>query len=219
MVATESARKNIPVVLSHTREQFQTSVAGNILGINQGALKLLAKNMLGEEPKGSDSAVLWALRGLSRDDAAKELKKIPKGKLGKTSIKSILDNLFSLPRVVVMQAQIRHDIDKESRKSQGILSFQLEVDRPVGQTKIRNDDDFLSCVIVVGSSERRLFLAHSEVSIPRSNKKTLIEKEIPFDWEKAKADAAGEGGEALVHVRLLLDSVRGMDIEMQLKLE
>lgn len=127
-------------------------------------------------------------------------------------IKSILDKVYSLPQVIVSEAQIRHEIDKASGKSGGILSLKLEVDRPAP----KNRDDFLSCVIVLGTWERRMLLAQAEVSVGRSSKKTF-EKQIKFDWDAANADA-GEGG-GMIHLRILLDSVRGMDLEMSVKLQ
>lgn len=160
--------------------------------------------------------MLQSLRLLSRDDAAKELKKVPKGKLGNESLRTILDSLYSIPRVSLTESQVRHSVDKESGKSIGILRLKLEVDQNFNHSKKNEMDDFSTCVIVLGTLEQRMLLARTEFSTGHSKKNTSIEKEIKFDWDLANADG-GEGGGSIV-LRILQDNIRGMDLEAEVKL-
>lgn len=189
---------------------------GNSLGINREAVSILAKNFLGDAKGWSEELLLQSLRLLSRDDAAKELKKVPKGKLGKGSLRTILDSLYSIPRVLVTSAQLRHTVAKDSGKSVGILHLKLEVDKSSEHSKKKDTNDFSTCVIVLGTVEQRMLLAQTDFSIGHSAKTTSIEKEITFDWDVANADG-GEGGGSVV-LRILLDSVLGMDTETFVKL-
>jgi hypothetical protein len=158
--------------------------------------------------------LLQSLRSLSRNDAATELKKVPKGKLGNIPLRTILDALYSVPRVLVTDAQVQHAVDKESGKSIGTLRLKLEVDQH--HSKKKDMDNFSTCVIVLGTSKRRMLLAQTDFSIGYSKRNTSVEKEVKFDWDVANADG-GEGGGSVV-LRILQDSIRGMDSELQVKL-
>ena len=135
---------------------------------------------------------------------------MPKGKLG-SSIRAVLDSLYSIPKMTVKGAQITHAVDKTSRKSRGTLRLKIEVDRDKKQSKPNSGDNYLSLSLVLGTYERRMLLAQSEVSISRGGSRT-IDKEIEFDWDTANADG-GEGGGSVI-LGLLLDSIRGMDSEI-----
>ena len=186
------------------------------LGISRDAVHILATNILGNSKGWSDDMLLQALRLLSRDDATKELKKVPKGKLGNTSLRNVLDSLYSIPRVLVTSAQVRHTVEKGSGKAVGILHLELEVDQLSEHSGKRGTGGFPTCILVLGTSEQRMILAQNEFSISHSKRSISIEKQLSFDWDVANADG-GEGGGSVV-LRILYDSVRGMDSEINVKL-
>lgn len=174
-------------------------------GITKKSIDLLSKEVHSE----GDS--LWELRCLSRDEAADVFKKMPKGMLG-SPIRATLDSLFAIPKVTLTQARVTHNVDKVSGRSRGTLNVTVALDR----ASKHSTNDHATLSIVLGSLKQRLLLGYSEVSISRNGKWT-IDKEIDFDWESANADG-GEGGGYVV-LRLLLDSVRGVDSELLLRLQ
>lgn len=156
------------------------------------------------------------MRSRSRDVVAKELKKIPKGKLGNTPIRSLLDSLYAIPQVTVTETQIQHTTQKETGKSQGILRLKLEVQRDASNVKKDDKDEFATIVVVLGTRERRMILAQTDVAIGAFKTKMSMERELNFDWDVANADG-GEGGGSVI-LRILQDNTRGMDSEVQVKL-
>ena len=128
----------------------------------------------------------------------------------------MLDSLYSIPKVTVSEAKIRHITEKDSGKSRGVLQLKLEVERDTLNSKDNDAHEFASLVIVLGTFERRMLLVQINASLGRSKTVLSIEKELNFDWDAANADG-GEGG-GYVILRILRDSIRGMDLEMQIKL-
>jgi hypothetical protein len=114
---------------------------------------------------------------------------------------------------MIKDAQVTHKVDKKSGKSRGTLKLGIEVDRDSKQVK--NNNNFATLSLVLGSFEMRLLLGFAEVSISRTGKLS-IDKEIDFDWESANADG-GEGGGFII-LRIFLDGIRGMDSELAIKL-
>ena len=76
-------------------------------------------------------------------------------------------------------------------------------------------DEPVTLGIVVASYVSRRLLGYQEVAIGRNGSWTA-EKSIDFDWEAARSDG-GEGSGSVV-VRLLLDSIKGLDSELVVKL-
>jgi hypothetical protein len=178
-------------------------------GITQNSLDPLTRELDGPDCAGN---LLWNLRCFPRGKAASALKKLPKGKLS-LPIRSILDALYSIPKITIKNAQVTHKVDKTSGKGRGTLKLGIEVDRDGKQVK--NSDNFATLSLVLGSFERRLLLGFTEVSISREGKR-YIDKEIDFDWESANADG-GEGGGFII-LRMFLDRFRGMDSELAIGL-
>lgn len=173
-------------------------------GINNNAVEK-AINELGDE-----ASSLWELRNSSRANAEQLLKKInPKSK----GFASTLDSLYSLPKVTVLEAHIVHNVDKATAKSRGTLKLKIEVNRR--KRKGRQVDEPSTLGLVLGSANRRLLLGYHEVSINR-NGTWSIEKELDFDWDAARAD--GGEGSGVVILRLLLDSIKGLDSELSINL-
>lgn len=196
--------------------QLYANLLCEALSIHDDAASIISKNRFDESKGYSIEHVLQSMRRLSRDDAAKELKKIPKAKLGSSSIRDILDALYAIPLLLSARTEVLHSIDKESGKSVGTLRLKMDIEFQ-GSRSTRNDaDDFATFVVVVGTRTERILLAHLEFSVRRSGKIAIIENELNFDWNIANADA-GEGS-GLVVLRILQDRVRGMDTEMEIKL-
>jgi hypothetical protein len=173
-------------------------------GINNNAVEKATKEL------GDDASLLWELRNLSRANAEQLLKKInPRSK----GFASTLDSLYSLPKVTVLEAQIVHNVDKVTVKSRGTLKLKIEVNRQ--KRKGRQVDEPTTLGLVLGSANRRLLLDYHEVSINRSGTWS-IEKEFEFDWDAARSD--GGEGSGVVILRLLLDSVKGLDSELSINL-
>lgn len=156
------------------------------------------------------SSRLWELRSSSRADAEQLLKKInPKAK----GFGSTLDSLYSLPKVTVLESKIVHTVDKATVKSRGTLKLKIEVEKR--KRKGRQADEPRTLGIAMGSAKRRLLLGYQEVPMSR-NGTWSVEKEIEFDWDAARAD--GGEGSGVVVLRLLLDSIKGLDSEICINL-
>jgi hypothetical protein len=173
-------------------------------GIDNNAVEK-ATNELGDE-----ASLMWELRNSSRANAEQLLKKINRSSKG---FASTLDSLYSLPKVTVLEAHIVHNVDKATAKSRGTLKLKIEVNRR--QRKGRQVDEPTTLGLVLGSANRRLLLGYNEVSINR-NGTWSIEKELDFDWNAARAD--GGEGSGVVILRLLLDSIKGLDSERSINL-
>jgi hypothetical protein len=181
-------------------------------GVKQDSLDGLAKE-LGIARK--EKNLLWSLRHLPRDRVAGILNNTSKGKVG-SPIRSILDSLYSLPKVTVSEALVSHLVDKTNGKSRGTLKIVIQVDRDTNKSKnSARSDGFSSLAVLLGSFERRRLLAHTEMSVSQGGSRSVT-KEIDFDWDSANAD--GGEGEGFVILRLLLDNVRGMDSEVFIRL-
>ncbi len=197
--------------------QVKKCVVGDALGLHENAVASMSKNLFLDTNAHSSEQLLQSMRRLPRDETAKELKKLPKAKLGNLSSREILDALYAIPHVVATATEVLHTVDKESGNSVGTLRLKLEIDFHRERSKKNGrDDDFASFVVLLGTCERRMLLAQSEFSVGGSSQTTFIDKELNFDWKIANADA-GEGGGFMI-LRILQDRVRGMDIQMEIKL-
>ena len=195
------------------RLQVSTNPIMQLHGLTPKSVHALEKELQGEEA----TALLWKLRSMPREQAASILKKVPRGRGNQTPpLHHLLDSLYWIPSVKIQEAKITHTVDKASGKSRGQLQVRLEIDRG-GENAKKNapKDSFVSLTLALGSAQRRLLLGVKDVSLSRSGTWT-VEKTIDFDWESANADG-GQGGGVVV-LRLLLDSIRGMDAEQVIRL-
>lgn len=143
------------------------------------------------------------------------LKHIPKGKVGNSSTRGILDTLYAIPKVSVTSVKVEHSLDKESTKSVGVVMVEIEVDQEANPSR-KGRSEHVAIAIAIGTAERRLLLGQAEYSVGSSNKKSIIEKKIKFDWDRANAHG-GEGGGSIL-LKVLLDGYRGMDITQSVHL-
>lgn len=151
---------------------------------------------------------LWHLRHSPWSSVEQQLKKFGPRK-GKNS-NAALNVLYSYPKVTVTESKIEHNVDKATVKSKGILTLKLDIERKKGSL-----DEPITLGIVLSSFESRRLLGYQEVAIGR-NGFWSTEKSFEFDWEFARSD--GGKGNGVVTVRLLLDSVKGLDSELLVNL-
>ena len=162
------------------------------------------------------SNLLQILHTKTRDEAANIFKTVPKGKLG-VPIRQILDSLEKLPKVKVTEAKVTHTIDKDTRKSKGVLKVRLEVEQHVRGFHKDETSNFATLGLVLGTMGQRMLLAQGDVPVARgAQSNRLIEKQLDFDWDMANADGGEEGGSLLL--RLVHDSIRGLDSEIRIGL-
>lgn len=191
------------------------SVVTAVLGINEDVASTIIKNLFDGRTCESGEELLQTLRRLPRDKLAAELKKLPKTKLGNSSSREVLDSLYAIPFVVAVATEMLHTVEKETGKSVGTLRLKLEIDWNAEGSGSR-EVELATFVVVLGTKQRRMFLAQTEFSISASSRKTSIEKAISFDWNVANADG-GEGG-GFINLRILQDRYLGMDSTMQVRL-
>lgn len=111
-----------------------------------------------------------------------------------------------MPLVTVKEGKVYHEIDKATGRSLGTLKLTLSIER-----EKPHRDDFSTLSLVVGSFESQKLLASADVPVSRNGSWT-VEKKLQFDWKLANADGGEDGGHIVL--RLLLDSVRGLDSEI-----
>jgi replicative superfamily II helicase len=130
-----------------------------------------------------------------------------------------LNMLYNIPQIQLTEATINFDVDKVTKKSIGKLSVSIDIERTnprLNNSKERNDNSF-TLTLLLGSWNQRLLLANnSPIRISRFGKWT-IHKELTFDWEKANADGGQQGNKKVI-LRLLMDEVRGLDLEVFISL-
>lgn len=169
-----------------------------------GVSKKTADNAMRELGGGA----MWHLRHSSRPEAERLLKKFGPPKARNNT--SALNTLFSYPKVTVMESTISHNVDKVTVKSKGTLNLKIAIERKKGSF-----EEPITLGIVVASSKSRRLLGYEEISIGRNGNWT-VDKTIDFDWETARSE--GAAGKSAVIVRLLLDSVKGLDSELMMTL-
>jgi activating signal cointegrator complex subunit 3 len=170
---------------------------------------------------GADSSVLIGvrhlseLRALDRNQAATALQKaIKKNQQRTRSLDLALEYVYSLPMITVTQTEVSHGIGKTDCKLTGKLQVTVEVERIKGKTNNRINNkstDSMSLTLLVGSASQNFLLAQDNVRMGRFGKWTA-ERSLLFDWDSAKAD-----GNHLM-LRLLVDEVRGLDMEYMIQL-
>jgi hypothetical protein len=189
----------------------------SVLGLQEDAIRLLASSLGIETFHDAFEVELFQrLRSLPRAATAKELNNVLNGKLSSTSINRTLDALYAVPRVTPIETNVHHSLDNQSQKIMGCLRIKLEVDQHLNSSTTGSATNFATIIIVLGTMESRLLLGKAEFSIGRGGGKTVIEKEIMFDWNVAKANGGEDGGTMLLH--FLPDNIRGMDCGLLVKL-
>jgi hypothetical protein len=170
-------------------------------------------NQLTNQFGGDGSNLLWELRSLPRGESGELLRKIKTNQHAST-----LNSLYSIPKIAVKQAQVIHRIDKATVKSRGSLRIKIEIDREKNKKSMGKQGDAPIIIgLVLGSYTERILLAYSEITIGRSGKWS-IEKELEFDWNLARGDCGEDVPKRKIILRLLLDTIRGLDSEIAINL-
>jgi Sec63 Brl domain len=177
------------------------------------------------------------LRALPRKEALSLLQKMSSGLRKGTPFRSALDTLYSIPSFTLKSAVVVvQEVETASGKmSTGKLKLCLEIERDQ-PSQSRSDRSYhneqqqqqqqpLQVDLLLGSHPQRTILAKSTMTISRFGKWT-VNKELSFDWHMSKADGGGGGGTKsvggvggeVVVFRLLLDKLRGFDLETTIAL-
>jgi len=199
--------------LISTRSTPKMSPCMQLGGVNDSAFHALMEKL--NAPKRNQSHndktkenTLWKLRQFPRNNVVEALKKCRKGTF-KTSFHKILGSLYAMPLITLKEGKIYHEIEKTSGRSIGIIKLSLQIEREA------HNDDFTTLTLVLGSFEHQKLLAHMDLPISKNGTR-MIQTELQFDWKIANVDGGVDGGR--VALRLLLDSVRGLDSEIILAL-
>jgi hypothetical protein len=158
---------------------------------------------------------LHQMRSLQRKDVEKEIQYAFLNSVSKRN-HDALNMLYGLPLITVTAPIMNFEVDKRTNRSIGKLILSINIDRanPSSNKKIltngsKDSNNSVTVMVLLGSYHQRLLLASSTIRITRYGSWT-IQKELEFDWNKAKSD----GDSNKVIIRLLLDEVRGLDLEM-----
>ena len=176
-------------------------------GITSKSLDKLRNDM------NDETNLLQTLQSMPKGKAEKLLKKVVSNS---QLVPSTLASLYAIPRLVIKEVKVFRKWDKANMKNQGVLKLEVEITRERKRTGGQNAESPVTLGIVLGSSTQRLLLGHSEIGISR-NGKLSIQKEIEFDWDTARGDS-GEDSNGWVILRLLFDSIKGVDSQMILKM-
>jgi hypothetical protein len=184
-------------------------------GMNKAAFLELTDKLLTKEvgEEAIQSASLWTLRQTPRHAVAEAMQRCRKGTF-KASFQTILDSLYAMPLMTLNRSNLYHEIDKTTGKSVGTLKVSFQIDRPKDHPQ-PDKKDFTTVFVVLGSFKHRKLLSYCEASISRHGNCSL-DKELQFDWKQAIENGGEEGGRVVL--RLLVDSVRGLDSEIEIKL-
>ena len=194
-----------------TRSTPRTNPGAQLAGVNQSTFNILMKKLTtqkkgqGNFDKMIDNS-LWKLRQMPRNTVAEALKKCRKGTF-RAPFHKTLRSLYEMPLITLKEGKAYHEIEKATGRSLGTLRLSLTIDREHPQ----NSNDFTTLSLVLGTFDNQRLLATLDVPISRNGSWT-VEKRLQFDWKTANANGGENGGKIVL--RLLLDSVRGLDTEI-----
>ena len=163
---------------------------------------------------------LLDFRLLQRKDVDQQIQKALKN-TGRQRNDDVINKLYGYPLTAIVKSAVKFEVDKGANKSVGKLMLSIDIDRsspPSGRNARSNgskdDNNSFTLMILLGSYHQRLLLSTSSVRLSRYGSWT-IQKELVFDWHKAKNDGSGDK----LIVRLLIEEVRGLDWEMVIGLK
>lgn len=167
---------------------------------------------------------LRELRLLPSNDAEEALSGIfERSKRNKASLSAAMRSLNGIPLARANNRKVYCEVDKVSGKSTGVLKFDLIVSgrhneerRRGGKRRLNNDDGLIGFTAILGTSQGRFLLSHKSIggiSIrgPKGNVEVKRAVEMKFDWNYANAHGGADGGTTVL--RVICESVRGMDFE------
>lgn len=165
----------------------------------------------------SSKMSFWTFRRQPKDKLSNICKQISKGTF-KKPVDTVLTYFLSFPLVTVKDSKIYHEIGKVDGKGIGTLKLSLSIERESSKNKSSDNDGMCSLILVLGSFEKGKLLASKEIPLASSYQKGggLWTGELNFDWKTANVYGGLDGGHVIL--RLLLDSVRGLDSEVVIPL-
>eukprot|EP00533_Pseudo-nitzschia_delicatissima_P004937 CAMPEP_0116093678 /NCGR_PEP_ID=MMETSP0327-20121206/8726_1 /TAXON_ID=44447 /ORGANISM="Pseudo-nitzschia delicatissima, Strain B596" /LENGTH=2143 /DNA_ID=CAMNT_0003585231 /DNA_START=152 /DNA_END=6583 /DNA_ORIENTATION=- len=196
--------------LISARTTLKSNPGAQLAGVNDSSFKILVNKLnaqkkgQGNEDKGNENS-LWNLRNLPRNAVSEALKKCRKGTF-RAPFQKILNSLYAMPLISLKEGKVYHEIDKVTGKSLGTLKITLSIEREKPQR-----DGFATLSLIVGTFDNQKLLACTDIPVSRNGSWT-VEKQLHFDWKLANAEGGEDGGQIVV--RLILDSVRGLDSEI-----
>lgn len=140
---------------------------------------------------------LLEFRVLPRDETGQKFQKVWQGRLKEDALRK----LYSFPLVRLLETSCSFENEL------GMLSLTIDMDRIAPYSKrVDQVDDSFTLTLLLGSLNQRFLLANIQLRISRFGNWT-IQKQLTFNWEKAKSD----GGSVVL--RLMIDEIRGLDTE------
>lgn len=204
--------------LSRTRQLFEARCRVDddpllqLPGFRHDIMRVMLTGDKGNQPKS-----LLELRSMERRDVASLMLKLMRGpKLRHGMVDGTIDALYNLPLCRLTEASIRIENEKETGRSIGNLQVAVEVERRKSISGKGRDRESLTLTLLLGSMQQRFLLSHESIRISRFGLWT-INKELSFDCSLANADGGEDRGNVIL--RLLVEEIRGLDIEVILRLK
>jgi activating signal cointegrator complex subunit 3 len=131
--------------------------------------------------------------------------------------KKVQQEIHLLPLFILCNIQITFKTDKASGKSEGVVSFNLELHQKVAQNR-KTAVEF-SFDAILGTHSRSILLGQKSITLkvlPHSPGERSRSIEIKFDWDIAKSSDQEDGGSVVL--RVFSRDVRGLDVQHVLPL-
>jgi Sec63 Brl domain len=157
---------------------------------------------------------MFALRRKSKEDATRVLKETMKRNGSLSFLDRAVSKLFAIPKVFVSAVDVSKRNEKDNGSTKGTVTVSFDIERESDGSDKSGSRDEISLILLLGTYKRRIYQSESSLRITRYGKWSS-KKELTFDWNAVQADA-GEVGE-LLRIRILLDTVRGLDQELTVR--
>lgn len=158
------------------------------------------------------SQSLYKMRQLPRSEAINCFKQATK----KKKVDFIADALYRLPAIEIKETVLLAETNKTNQKMTGKLKVTMNMERMKPNTRASSFTDSLTLTLLLGSYQQGFLLGHATARVGRQSTASTISRELPFDWSQANAD--GGQNTAKVILRVLVDEIRGLDLETILEL-
>ncbi|KAL7563665.1 hypothetical protein ACA910_013398 [Epithemia clementina (nom. ined.)] len=155
---------------------------------------------------------LFDIRSRSKNDVLRPLQQMQG--LSTDVLQRTLDLLYNMPLVTVKGVSATKEFETQSGKTIGKLQINLEIERSEKSAKNGEKTPVEhSLTILLGTYHAGMLLARTSIPIARNGAWSLS-KEISFDFSTAIV-----GGATKVIVRLMMNEVRGLDLEASVAIE
>jgi replicative superfamily II helicase len=180
-------------------------------GINAGVVQQIQSSQ-----RNGGRMTLHQLRSLQRKDANQQMQHAFHNSTRLRTDEAI-NKLYGYPLITATTSTMIFKVDKQTNKSIGKLILSIDIDRTNHSSSSSNtntngskdSNTSITLMVLLGSYHQRFLLSSSTIRIVRYGTWT-IQKELVFDWNKAKSD----GDSDKVIVRFMFDEIRGLDLEM-----